>query len=164
MKRLTQVLLATIVLGAPALVFLLAADDMRKKAGEKTFIAKVLLPASYMLLIMSTFVYLFGIQEVFGEKEYRDVWVFEALLYLIPGAYFLVKSDAVNRKEGAAKSSLTYPLYVIGGLCIAATLVSFVFGFNDFLYADKQDMTWLAKTAAYVVPAAICLYLAEKLK
>jgi hypothetical protein len=32
------------------------------------------------------------------------------------------------------------------------------------LYSDKQNMDWLAKTIAYLAPAGISLYLAEKLK
>jgi len=152
-----------ILFGVPAVAFLSQAEKQLGK-DDKSVFPRIFLPVSYVMLGAFLLVYLFGVQEAFSGSGYKDIWAFEALVYVIPGAFLLYASSVVAKKQGDIKSLMSRPLYFMGVIFVAATLISFVFGFNDFLYSDKQNMDWLIKTIAYLAPAGLTLYLAEKLK
>ncbi|MEA3255351.1 MAG: hypothetical protein U9Q22_05905, partial [Candidatus Altiarchaeota archaeon] len=162
--RFLLIVVEVVILGLPAAVFLILADLIRRKEHrKKSVLPSVLEPISYLLLISFTLVYLFGVHDTVSDK--RDfMWIFEVLLFAIPGFYFLWRSDVIRRGEGSTKSLFVTPLYAIGGLFIVATLISFISGFNNFLYSDEPSINWFIETMVYLISAVIPLYLADRLK
>ncbi len=162
----TKVLIETFIFAVLSAVFLILADRMRKKTGDvKSILPYILVPISCILLLAFLLVYIFGIHEVlsnkYGKTEY--MWVIEALLFLVPGIYFLWKSDGIRKGEGAVVSILIYPLYGIGGILLLATIFMFIFGLDNFLKSTEQNLNWLIETIVYLISAFVPLYLAEKI-
>jgi len=165
LDNFVKVILETLIFAVPAAVFVFFADRIRKNKGaEKSILPYILIPVSYILLFAFLFAYIFGIHETLSDKyETSFMWVIEALLFLTPGIYFLWKSEKIRKTEGVVGSVFIYPLYGIGGILIAATILMFILGLNNFLYSTEQNLNWLIETLIYLISAAVPLYLSEKI-
>lgn len=160
------ILIEALIFIAPAIVFLILADRMRKKAGEvRSILPYLLVPVSYILLLAFLFAYILGIHGTLSDKYGKTdfMWSIEALLFLTPGIYLLWRSDRIRKAEGVLGSVFIYPLYGLGGVLIAATILEFILGLNNFLYSTEQNLNWLIETSIYLISAVIPLYLSEKI-
>jgi hypothetical protein len=162
---LIRILIETLVFAVPAAIFLISADRMKETGKVKSILPYALFPISCILLLAFLITYISGIHGVLADTYGKNdfMWLIEALLFLTPSVYFMWKSEGIRKREEVTGSVFIYPLYGLVAILLAATLFSFIFGLNEFLYSTEQDLNWIIETLVYLISAAVPLYISEKI-
>ncbi len=158
--------LETFLFALPGILLLGKAEEIRKVRKQgKSLIPKVLLPIAVILAFATLIGYLLGVNGLFDQYYGRMnvEWIYEFLLFGIPAAIMLLKSEVILKKESRKKSIVLRPLMLLfGGILILSAILSFVFGLNNFLYSTEQTWHWLMQTILFLFPGAILVYFAER--
>ncbi|MBN2014784.1 MAG: zinc ribbon domain-containing protein [Candidatus Altiarchaeota archaeon] len=148
----------------PAVAFLFLVERTVIGEQKKSVLPLALTPVIYILLLLSLITYVQGVHTSLKPYEEIDLlWIVELFLFIAPAAALTFVVDGIRKREGKKKSVTTTAAYVIGFILIIGTLMTFIFGLNNFLYQDTGNLNWLIETFCYLIPGGALIYLGDRL-